>query len=189
MLHRQEPQPEGCPGTLKNRAGCRRSLALTSCAPKLTSVSRPCLLAPTCGTAEPIAPSQTPQVLDTCHLGREPLLEINQRARVVDAGDRIPSFLSHEASIALRERSGYPAYAYYVSSSGVEHDQNEINHFILVLSAAGHSQDAYTLKETCSAVHCFSRSASGSWRMPGTCEVVTSPGPLRTISGLPISFL
>jgi hypothetical protein len=60
MPHRQEPQPAGCLGTLENRAGRRRSLALTSCAPRLTSASRPSLLAPTCGTAEPIAPSQTP---------------------------------------------------------------------------------------------------------------------------------
>ena len=43
-------------------------------------------------------------------------------------------------------------------------------------------------KDACATVHRSSSSGSGSWAMPGTREVATSPRPLSTSSGLPRSL-
>lgn len=110
--HRTEPQTKGLRGPLENCTGCRGSLTLTCCTPKLASASRPCLLPAAPRTSKPITPSQTTQVLETCLLGREPLLKLNERARVIDAWHRMPTFFLHTARIPLRETSGYPLLGY-----------------------------------------------------------------------------
>ena len=48
--------------------------------------------------------------------------------------------------------------------------------------------EAYTRKPACATVHRCKSSGSGSCAMPGTADVLTSPGPESSISGLPRSL-
>ena len=55
--HRTEPQTKGLRGPLENCTGCRRSLALTCCTPKLAPASGPCLLPAAPRASKPITPT------------------------------------------------------------------------------------------------------------------------------------
>lgn len=106
--HRLEPKPQRLPRPLENRPRGRRCLAIASTASKLAPGRRPCHRRPAARTAETIRPANTPKIVRTGGLGREPLIKFLERAWVVCPANRTCCLLHHPNILLLREPSGYP---------------------------------------------------------------------------------